>query len=45
MKQICEQDYANDICKGMMTVASVENAVEKPAVKMKEPQDRQHVQN
>ena len=29
MKQICEQDYANDMCKGMMTVASVENAVEK----------------
>ena len=29
MKQICEQDYANEMCKGMMTVASVENAFEK----------------
>ena len=29
MKQICEQDYANEMCKGMMTVVSVENAFEK----------------
>ena len=26
MKQICETDYANQMCDGMMTVASIENA-------------------
>ena len=26
MKQLCDNDYANDRCQGMMTVASIENA-------------------
>ena len=29
MKQLCENDYANDRCQGMITVASIENAFHK----------------
>ncbi len=29
MKQLCESDYANDRCQGMITVASIENAFHK----------------
>lgn len=29
MKELCVSDYEGEMCKGMMTVASVENAVEK----------------
>jgi len=29
MQQLCESDYASEMCKGMMTVAAVENAHQK----------------
>ena len=35
MKQLCESDYASEMCKSMMLVASVENAMQKTCRKLK----------
>ena len=35
MKQLCETDYESEMCKSMMLVASVENAMQKTCRKLK----------